>query len=113
MWEFGCLRNGGCVKLSTLRDKTRFKVVQRTSQSRNMRATVPRKERPESTDMARYWLAAMLESSSDAFIAQTLDGLIIDWNKGASKLFGYRKGEMLGTPISRLIPRPNNSTRRS
>src|SRR5262249_52358500 len=54
--------------------------------------------------MARYRLAAILESTSDAFIAQTLDGRIIDWNKGASKLFGYRKGEMLGTSISRLIP---------
>jgi PAS domain S-box-containing protein len=66
--------------------------------------TVPRTERRENSDVARFRLAAILESTSDAFIAQSLDGLITDWNKGAENLFGYRKGEILGTPIGRLIP---------
>ncbi|MBN8850371.1 MAG: hypothetical protein BGO55_32330 [Sphingobacteriales bacterium 50-39] len=50
------------------------------------------------------WLAAIIHSSDDAIISKTLDGIVSSWNEGAQRIFGYTAGEMIGTPILRLIP---------
>ncbi len=56
----------------------------------------------QQTDLAR--LAAIVASSDDAIIAKTLDGIVTDWNRGAEEIFGYRAAEMIGQPITRLLP---------
>jgi len=49
-------------------------------------------------------LAAVVESSDDAIISTTLEGQILSWNAGATRLFGYTAAEAIGQPISLIIP---------
>src|SRR5829696_6843933 len=57
----------------------------------------------------RARLAAIVESSEDAIIGKTLEGIITNWNRGAQKIYGYSSEEVLGKPINILAPpdRPN------
>jgi PAS domain S-box-containing protein len=49
-------------------------------------------------------LAAIVESSDDAIIGKTLEGIVTSWNGGAQRIFGYTMQEMIGQPIFRLAP---------
>jgi PAS domain S-box-containing protein len=49
-------------------------------------------------------LAAIVESSGDAIIMKNLDGIVTGWNHGAESIFGYSQEEMVGQPLTRLIP---------
>nr|WP_319564613.1 PocR ligand-binding domain-containing protein [uncultured Rhodoferax sp.] len=48
--------------------------------------------------------AAIIQSSEDAIIGNSLDGIIESWNPGAEKIFGYTAREAIGNPLSMLIP---------
>jgi len=50
------------------------------------------------------WLAAIIESADDGIISKTLESIITSWNKGAERIFGYTAEEVIGKPITILIP---------
>jgi PAS domain S-box-containing protein len=52
----------------------------------------------------RLQLAAIVESSNDAILSKTLDGVILTWNGAAEKLYGYTAAEIVGRDLSVLVP---------
>lgn len=49
-------------------------------------------------------MAAIIESTDDAVVSKTLDGIVTSWNPGAERLFGYTAKEIIGLPITTIIP---------
>jgi PAS domain S-box-containing protein len=53
---------------------------------------------------ARAQLAAIVESSDDAIVSKTLEGVILTWNTGAERLYGYSASEAIGRAMTMLLP---------
>jgi PAS domain S-box-containing protein len=67
------------------------------------RADIAEFERRRAED-ENLQLASIIESSEDAIIAKSLDGIITNWNAGAERMYGFTKEQALGQPISLIIP---------
>jgi PAS domain S-box-containing protein len=67
------------------------------------RATWARRRAGEAV-AERTRLAAIVAYSDDAIISKSLDGVVLSWNSGAERLFGYSAQEMIGSSIERIIP---------
>lgn len=61
-------------------------------------------DQDQSRAIAHARLAAIIESSDDAIVSKTLEGIIQTWNKGAERIFGWTAQEVIGKPITIIIP---------
>ena len=67
----------------------------------NMLVDITERKRAE---VERSFLAAIVESSDDAIVSKSFDGVITSWNRGAERIFGYTAQEVIGRHISLLVP---------
>ena len=67
----------------------------------NMLVDITERKRAENIGLH---LASIVESSDDAIVSKDLDGIINTWNRGAQQLFGYSVAEVVGKPVTILIP---------
>ena len=98
-------REDAQLALRNLNEDLERKVAERTNELARAVDTLKEEvnvRKAQEVDVRR--LAAIVESTDDAIIAITLNGTITDWNPGAERMLGYLRSEMIGQPVSRIIP---------
>ncbi len=72
--------------------------------TRRKEAELARVEALEQSNGASQRLAAIIESSDDAIVSKDLNGVIMSWNQGAERMFGYPEAEAVGRSITLIVP---------
>jgi PAS domain S-box-containing protein len=83
------------------RQVVRSKGIKATKRARPTKQSISERKR---TDAVTAEMAAIVDSSNDAIIGKTLQGVITTWNRGAEHIYGYTAAEMIGKSISVLVP---------
>jgi len=91
----------GMIVLSVIRDISDRKRIEE-----ELRRANEELDRRTSRELRDYQtrLSLIVDSSQDAIIGKTLDGIITHWNKGAEQMYGYTAQELIGSPIALLAP---------
>jgi PAS domain S-box-containing protein len=107
-WESEHVRKDGsvfpvCIDLSEIRDARgtllyRAAIIQDITEEKRAEAVQAR-------------LCALVQSADDAIVAKTLDGIVLDWNRGAERVYGYTAEEMRGRSILILVPEDRRAER--
>ena len=91
----------GMIVLSVIRDISDRKHIE--DELRRLNDELDRRKTRELRD-SQNRLALIVDSSQDAIIGKSLDGIVTHWNKGAEQIYGYTAQEMIGRSISVLAP---------
>jgi len=88
----------------TIHDITEREQIEELLAQRASELTV---QRFTAIDLAqdRRILAAIVESSDNAIVSWSLEGVVTSWNQGAQQLYGYTAHEIIGQPVSLIIPK--------
>jgi PAS domain S-box-containing protein len=86
------------------RDELEFRVQERTAELANANLALKTEiAEHRQAELARTQLAAIVESSFDAIVAENLQGRITSWNAAAERIFGYTAAEMTGRSFARIV----------
>ena len=91
----------GILVLSAIRDVSDRKRIEEDLQRANEELN---RRTAQQIGEYRGRLASIIDSSEDSIISKDLNGIILSWNQGAAKLYGYTAEEAIGQPIAMLVP---------
>ncbi len=102
-----CRKDGTLIDISLsvtpIRDSS-GRVIGATKVARDVTEATRTQRQQDLLVQAEQRLAAIVESSDDAILSGDLDGVILTWNKGAERLFGYPAEDAIGKPVTILAP---------
>ncbi|MCJ7581043.1 MAG: response regulator, partial [Candidatus Aminicenantes bacterium] len=67
-----------------------------------------RKNAENELEKRQNYLESVLHNTPNAIVSTDSNGLIVEWNPGAEKMFGYKKDEVIGKDIDNLVTNPDN-----